>query len=278
MSAAAASTSSPSSSRAATALSTVLSSNPASRLPHGRPDAPIIELASTTSPLDAARTLWSHNILGAPVYDEAAGKYVGFFDMRDILSCVVAAAKAEKESGAAAAAAAEGSDETGADAKFSFQEKMVKVSSSFYFCYLYTILLRSVQRAGGCLPLYIYLFVCWYHGGASVRHLACLSGTVGPARSGFVFGLGLDLVRGCGCGLDRRCGCAGRCPRVGSARAGRSHGSNPLVVTAGTSRSIGHIRAADISYRPFGHGHAESDSFICSTQHSRTAGTTCTDR
>ena len=29
--------------------------------------------------------------MGAPVYDEATKSYVGFFDTRDILSCVIAA-------------------------------------------------------------------------------------------------------------------------------------------------------------------------------------------
>mmetsp|Transcript_15507 Transcript_15507/g.33739 ORF Transcript_15507/g.33739 Transcript_15507/m.33739 type:complete len:354 (+) Transcript_15507:276-1337(+) len=104
-------------SKAATALSTVLRSNPASKLPHGRPDTPIIELSSQMPPIDAAKTLWAHNILGAPVWDDDGQKYVGFFDMRDILSSVVAAAKAEKEM-------KEG-DEAEAD-HFSFQEKMVK--------------------------------------------------------------------------------------------------------------------------------------------------------
>mmetsp|Transcript_9964 Transcript_9964/g.15364 ORF Transcript_9964/g.15364 Transcript_9964/m.15364 type:complete len:334 (-) Transcript_9964:202-1203(-) len=59
----------------------------------------VIEIDSETKPIDAADTLWSNNILGAPVWDEISKKYMGFFDMRDILSAVVAANKAmENES------------------------------------------------------------------------------------------------------------------------------------------------------------------------------------
>ena len=53
----------------------------------------MIELSSKTKPTDAAKTLWKHNILGAPVWDDEEKKYIGFFDQRDAVSSVVAASK-----------------------------------------------------------------------------------------------------------------------------------------------------------------------------------------
>jgi CBS domain-containing protein len=57
----------------------------------------VVELESTLSPVDAAKILWENNVVGAPVWDDVNKKYIGFFEMRDILSAVVATAKAEKE-------------------------------------------------------------------------------------------------------------------------------------------------------------------------------------
>lgn len=61
-------------------------------LRHKKDDVPksVVELDSTTTTLEAAETLWKHNILSAPVWDAEKEEYVGFFDMRDILSAVVA--------------------------------------------------------------------------------------------------------------------------------------------------------------------------------------------
>lgn len=56
-------------------------------------DGKIIEIDSTLSPMEAASTLWEYSILGAPVWDAAKGEYIGFFDMRDILSAVTASAR-----------------------------------------------------------------------------------------------------------------------------------------------------------------------------------------
>ena len=82
-------------SKSATALSTVLSNTTAADLKAGSTttDHGVIELASSMKPIDAAKTLWSHNILGAPVWDEDEKKYIGFFDQRDTVSSVVAASK-----------------------------------------------------------------------------------------------------------------------------------------------------------------------------------------
>mmetsp|Transcript_33227 Transcript_33227/g.61191 ORF Transcript_33227/g.61191 Transcript_33227/m.61191 type:complete len:349 (-) Transcript_33227:170-1216(-) len=55
----------------------------------GATDKKVVELNSNDETIEAAKTLWEHNILGAPVWDESKGKYVGFFDMRDILSAVI---------------------------------------------------------------------------------------------------------------------------------------------------------------------------------------------
>jgi CBS domain-containing protein len=81
-------------SQAAIALNAVLANHKASELSSGKG---IIELSSKVAPIEAARVLWANNILGVPVWDETAKKYIGFFDMRDILSCVIAAAKADKD-------------------------------------------------------------------------------------------------------------------------------------------------------------------------------------
>eukprot|EP00561_Arcocellulus_cornucervis_P011872 CAMPEP_0185802698 /NCGR_PEP_ID=MMETSP1322-20130828/2139_1 /TAXON_ID=265543 /ORGANISM="Minutocellus polymorphus, Strain RCC2270" /LENGTH=330 /DNA_ID=CAMNT_0028498469 /DNA_START=129 /DNA_END=1121 /DNA_ORIENTATION=- len=82
-------------SKAATALSTVLSNATATDLMAGSTttDHGVIELSSKTKPTDAAKTLWKHNILGAPVWDEEEKKYIGFFDQRDTVSSVVAASQ-----------------------------------------------------------------------------------------------------------------------------------------------------------------------------------------
>lgn len=50
----------------------------------------VVELDSHMTTLQAAEMLWKYNILSAPVWDSEAEEYVGFFDMRDILSAVVA--------------------------------------------------------------------------------------------------------------------------------------------------------------------------------------------
>jgi len=57
----------------------------------------VIEIDSEMSAVEAANILWGKNILGAPVWDEKAQKYLGFFDTRDILSAVIAASKIESE-------------------------------------------------------------------------------------------------------------------------------------------------------------------------------------
>lgn len=56
-----------------------------------KPVGSVIVIESKMTPLEAARLLWKNNIMGAPVYDVEAGKFVGMFDTRDILSCMVAA-------------------------------------------------------------------------------------------------------------------------------------------------------------------------------------------
>jgi CBS domain-containing protein len=57
----------------------------------------IVELDSTLLPFDAAKILFENNIVGAPVWNKDSKVYVGFFEMRDILSAVVAAANAERD-------------------------------------------------------------------------------------------------------------------------------------------------------------------------------------
>lgn len=56
-----------------------------------KPAGGVIVIESKMTPLEAARLLWENNIMGAPVYNVEANKFVGMFDTRDILSCIVAA-------------------------------------------------------------------------------------------------------------------------------------------------------------------------------------------
>lgn len=54
---------------------------------------PVVELDSNVSPLEAATVLWEDNILAAPVWDERQMRYIGFFDMRDILKALTVGAE-----------------------------------------------------------------------------------------------------------------------------------------------------------------------------------------
>ena len=59
------------------------------------PHKDVIEVLVSMTPVEAAKVLWKNNVIGAPVWDEKAEKYCGFFDMRDLLSTVVASHKEE---------------------------------------------------------------------------------------------------------------------------------------------------------------------------------------
>ena len=49
----------------------------------------VVEVSATMKPVDAAQVLWDNHIMGAPVWDQDKQKYVGIFDMRDLLSTVI---------------------------------------------------------------------------------------------------------------------------------------------------------------------------------------------
>jgi CBS domain-containing protein len=51
----------------------------------------VIVIDSKMTPLEASQILWSKDIMGAPVYNAETKTYVGMFDVRDILSCVISA-------------------------------------------------------------------------------------------------------------------------------------------------------------------------------------------
>lgn len=60
----------------------------------------VVELESTQSPIEAASILWKNNIVGAPVWDNKSKNYIGFFEMRDFLSSVIALSESvEDEAG-----------------------------------------------------------------------------------------------------------------------------------------------------------------------------------
>lgn len=59
----------------------------------------VVEIDSKMKPIDAADVLYENNILGAPVWNEKTHKYVGFFDMRDFLSAVIAASAIKGDTG-----------------------------------------------------------------------------------------------------------------------------------------------------------------------------------
>jgi CBS domain-containing protein len=74
-------------SKSAAALRKVIQNHKASEI---APPGEVIEIQVTLTPTEAAKVLWNNNILGAPVWDAEEKQYVGFFDMRDILSAHVA--------------------------------------------------------------------------------------------------------------------------------------------------------------------------------------------
>jgi len=55
----------------------------------------VIEIGADQTPIQAAQHLWKNKVIGAPVWDDQRKKYVGFFDMRDMLSTVIASHKEE---------------------------------------------------------------------------------------------------------------------------------------------------------------------------------------
>jgi CBS-domain-containing membrane protein len=61
------------------------------------PHKEVVEVLVSMTPVQAAQELWKHKVIGAPVWDEEKKKYIGFFDMRDLLSTVVASHKEEQE-------------------------------------------------------------------------------------------------------------------------------------------------------------------------------------
>lgn len=77
-------------SKSAQALAQVLKNHTASEIESSQK---VIEIDSSMSPLEASQVLWQNNILGAPVWDSTKQKYLGFFDMRDTLSAVIASQK-----------------------------------------------------------------------------------------------------------------------------------------------------------------------------------------
>lgn len=52
-----------------------------------------VEVDVSMTPEQAATVLWKHSVLGAPVWDASTNSYCGIFDMRDLLSTVVASHK-----------------------------------------------------------------------------------------------------------------------------------------------------------------------------------------
>lgn len=78
------------SSKSAAALAKVLQNHTASEIESSNK---VIEIDSTMTPIDASAVLWSSGVLGAPVWDDQKKKYLGFFDMRDTLSAVIASQK-----------------------------------------------------------------------------------------------------------------------------------------------------------------------------------------
>lgn len=83
-------------SKSAAALRNVLVNHTASEI---ETSGKVIEIDSTSTPLEASMILWSNNILGAPVWDDAQKRYLGFFDVRDTLSAIIASHKEVKELG-----------------------------------------------------------------------------------------------------------------------------------------------------------------------------------
>ncbi len=50
----------------------------------------VVEVSASEKPVDAANKMWKHDLLAVPVYDDQVeNKYIGFFDMRDILRAIL---------------------------------------------------------------------------------------------------------------------------------------------------------------------------------------------
>lgn len=72
-------------------LATILLQTKASEIPFA--NQAVVELLVGMTPLESAKVLWENKILGAPVWDQDKSCYVGFFDMRDLLSTVLLSEK-----------------------------------------------------------------------------------------------------------------------------------------------------------------------------------------
>ena len=66
----------------------------------------VVEVRADMTPLQSATVLWEHKILGAPVWDDKKQTYVGFFDMRDLISTVLVQPKQQQKPGDKSDAAA----------------------------------------------------------------------------------------------------------------------------------------------------------------------------
>jgi CBS domain-containing protein len=51
--------------------------------------SPVIQIDASEKLVDAANLLWKHGLLAIPVYHEDENKYIGYFDMRDILRALL---------------------------------------------------------------------------------------------------------------------------------------------------------------------------------------------
>lgn len=60
------------------------------------PSRPIIELASTATPIEGFELLLKNNVLSCPVWDAASKSYIGFLDVRDLVSSIVFAHEEQK--------------------------------------------------------------------------------------------------------------------------------------------------------------------------------------
>jgi CBS domain-containing protein len=81
-------------SKSATALYNILKNHDfrARDVPCEKTDG-IVEISHETHPVEGAKVLLEHGILGAVVWDESTHKYCGYFDMRDLLSSVTYATR-----------------------------------------------------------------------------------------------------------------------------------------------------------------------------------------
>lgn len=80
-------------SKSATALYHALQNHDSSQVLLEKKSHAVVEINHETDPVNGAKKLLKHQVLGALVWDDSVKRYCGYFDMRDLLNAVLYATK-----------------------------------------------------------------------------------------------------------------------------------------------------------------------------------------